>query len=88
MIIVGVLSSDGLFQPDGDFGLIVLSTDLIGLLECISQEVERLGACPLYRLNRIPIPAIFVDDIDSLFIEASGCSNLGYACPMHGDCAE
>jgi len=73
MIIVGIVSSEGFFQPDGDFGLIILSTDLIGLLECISQEIERLGACPLYRLNRIPIPVIYVDDIDSLFEEASGC---------------
>ena len=73
MIIVGIASSEGFFQPDGDFRLIILSTDLIGLLEGISQEIERLGTCPLYRLNGIPIPAIWVDDIDSLFEEASGC---------------
>ena len=88
MIIVVGASTPAPLQPDGDFGFVVLSTDLVGLLESISQEIERVATCPLYRLSGICIPVIFVDDIESLFIEATGCWTLGVASPMHGDCAE
>ena len=88
MIIVVSASTLAPLQPDGDFGFVVLGTDLVGLLESISQEVERVAACPWYRLNGISIPVIFVDDIDSLFIKATRCWSLGDASPMHGDCAE
>lgn len=88
MIIVVGVSFIAPLQPDGDFGFVVLGTDLVGFLESISQEVERVAACPWYRLNGIWIPVIFVDYIDRLFIEATGCWNLGDASSMHGDCAE
>lgn len=88
MIIVGIASTERPLQSYGDLGLVILSSDLVGLLERISHEVERLGVSPLYRLNGISIPAIFVDNIDSLFIEPTGCWKLGDARPMHGDCAE